>query len=96
MTDNSGDPATLAAEQAVKFVDIIATNAKDGQPLLPLGYGINVNIPELNCSCKHPEFIQSRFTVGSGMPLTAYNETSGLVQTAGTNVLGYVTDGSNQ
>lgn len=96
VTNSSSDPATLAAAQAVKFVNTLAENAKADEPLLPLGYGINVNIPTLNCSCRNPPLVQSRFNGGSGMPLTAYNATTGLMQISGGNPLGYVTNGANQ
>ncbi|TPX11656.1 uncharacterized protein E0L32_007635 [Thyridium curvatum] len=96
--NSTNHPATLAAVQAVKFVNKLAKNTPAGKPLLPLGYGINVNIPNLNSTCSSPRLVQTRFSGKSGMPKLAFNETSGLVGLAGSpsNYLGYVTEGANQ
>ncbi|KIX05411.1 5'/3'-nucleotidase SurE [Rhinocladiella mackenziei CBS 650.93] len=93
---NTTNPSTYAAEQCIRFVDTVAKNAKDGEPILPLGYGINVNIPPLNASCMNPPFVQSRFSGGSGMPQVEFNATNKLIQIADNNYFGLVPDGSNQ
>lgn len=80
----------------MKFVDAIAKNAKPGQPILPLGYGINVNIPPLNSSCLNPPFVQSRISGGSGMPKIEFNATSGLITIPGNNYFGLISPGANQ
>lgn len=34
----------------------------DGAPVLPTGYGVNVNIPPLTADAKEPPIVQTRFT----------------------------------
>ncbi|KAF4445628.1 5 3 -nucleotidase [Fusarium albosuccineum] len=59
---NKTNPATWAAEVSAKFVEeFIATAPKNG-PLLPLGYGVNVNLPKLTAKSHKPKFVQTRFT----------------------------------
>ncbi|KAF5576142.1 5' 3' nucleotidase [Fusarium pseudocircinatum] len=59
---NRTNPATWAAQASVKFVEnFIATSPKNG-PLLPLGYGVNVNLPVLTKKNQNPDFVQTRFT----------------------------------
>jgi 5'-nucleotidase len=59
---NRTNPATWAAQASVKFVEnFIATAPKNG-PLLPIGYGVNVNLPVLTEKNHDPEFVQTRFT----------------------------------
>ncbi|KAG4263832.1 hypothetical protein LB506_010890 [Fusarium annulatum] len=59
---NKTNPATWAAQASVKFVEnFIATSPKNG-PLLPLGYGVNVNLPVLTKKNQNPDFVQTRFT----------------------------------
>jgi len=78
------DPATimaqLSANLAQQLINSIA--AQGGGPLLPLGYGINLNIPYItsftNDSCVNPPFIQTRMTGGADVDYAAFNETTGL------------------
>jgi 5'-nucleotidase len=88
------DPATiygrLAANLAQAFID-----KANGSRILPLGYGINVNIPLItsfiNNSCVNPPYIMTRFTGGAIVDKAVYNATTGLF-TFGN----LVTDGVNQ
>jgi 5'-nucleotidase len=59
---NRTNPATWAAEAAVKFVDNFISTAPKTGPLLPTGYGVNVNIPVLTKKDHDPDFVQTRFT----------------------------------
>ncbi|KAM0188027.1 hypothetical protein ACHAPQ_009963 [Fusarium lateritium] len=59
---NRTNPATWAAEAAVKFVDNFISTAPKTGPLLPTGYGVNVNIPVLTKKNHDPAFVQTRFT----------------------------------
>ena len=76
------DIATINAELSVRLVDELAKSARPGQPLLPHGYGINVNYPDVSSDpgsrCVYPPFYQARLTGGAGTDKAAYNETSGL------------------
>jgi len=59
------DPATIAGELAANFAQSLITQA-NGSRVLPLGYGLNVNMPYItsfdNDSCIDPPFIQTRLT----------------------------------
>ncbi|KAK5257379.1 hypothetical protein LTR40_009616 [Exophiala xenobiotica] len=83
-TTSSGypDPATIQAQLAVDVVNALVNGSAPGQPLMPLGYGINVNTPFItsftNASCVAPPLIQTRFTGGGFTDNAVYNATSGL------------------
>lgn len=59
---NSTNPATWAAELSVKIVSHIIGSSPKGGPILPLGYGISVNIPPLTAKAKTPKIYQTRMT----------------------------------
>ncbi|EJP64789.1 acid phosphatase [Beauveria bassiana ARSEF 2860] len=59
---NGSDPATLVAKVAVKVVDQVIRSSLKGGPLLPLGYGLSVNIPELKANGTEPEIVRTRMT----------------------------------
>ncbi|KAL6717241.1 hypothetical protein ACLMJK_005156 [Lecanora helva] len=94
-TTESGypDPATIDAQLSVAIVNQLAENSKASQ-LLPFGYGINVNYPEItsltDASCVNPPFIQTRMSGGADVDKAVFNEstrlfTYGYVQSAGLN-----------
>jgi 5'-nucleotidase len=95
-TTNAGlkDPATIVGELAANLAQRLITNAKGGR-ILPLGYGVSVNIPYItsftNNSCINPPFIQTRMTGGADVDSASYNAATGLFSYA--NV---VPDGANQ
>ncbi|KAI1254633.1 hypothetical protein MGN70_003646 [Eutypa lata] len=76
------DPATINAQLSVKLVNELARSAKPGQPLLPPGYGLNVNFPDVSSApgsdCVYPPFYLTRLTGGADTDYAAYNETTGL------------------
>ncbi|TVY13801.1 Acid phosphatase [Lachnellula arida] len=78
------DPATIMAQLSANLAQQLITSvaAQGGGPLLPLGYGINVNIPYItsftNDSCVNPPFIQTRMTGDADIDYAAFNETTGL------------------
>jgi len=90
------DPATIMAELSANLAQQLITNAqkKGLSRLLPLGYGLNVNIPLISSftdsSCIDPPFIQTRLTGSAVVDRAAYNETTGLFSYAS-----LVTDGVN-
>jgi 5'-nucleotidase len=88
------DPATIAGELAANLAQQLINNSK-GARLLPLGYGISVNIPYItsftNSSCVNPPFIQTRLTGSADVDSAIFNATTGLFTFA--NV---VPDGANQ
>ncbi|TQV92300.1 hypothetical protein V2A60_006987 [Cordyceps javanica] len=59
---NGSDPATLVAKMAIKVVNQVIKSSPKGGPLLPLGYGLNVNIPELKANGTEPEIVRTRMT----------------------------------
>lgn len=75
------DPATVDAQLSVALVNQLAKNANRSQ-LLPLGYGLNVNYPEItsleNADCVSPPFIQTRMTGGAEVDTAVYDPTTGL------------------
>lgn len=76
------DPATIYAELSTSLVNQIANNTKAGKPLLPNGYGLNVNYPSItsltNTSCVAPLFYQTRLTGGALTDSAVFNASSGL------------------
>jgi 5'-nucleotidase len=76
------DPATLQAQLAFSLANKLIKATKSGQPILPSGYGVNVNTPYItsltNDSCIDPPFIQTRLTGGAFTDVALYNETTGL------------------
>jgi 5'-nucleotidase len=76
-SNSTTDVATLNAKVAVKVVNQLATAVTSGR-LLPLGYGVNVNIPLLNSTCSNPNYVQSRLTGGAIVDKAVFNSTSGI------------------
>lgn len=89
------DPATIYGELAANFVKNLIANTKKGDRLLPLGYGINVNLATItsytNDSCVNPPFVHTRLTGGGQVYTAAYHEDTGLF---GYKII--VTKGANQ
>lgn len=75
------DPATVDAQLSVALVNELAKNGNKSQ-LLPFGYGISVNYPEItslvNADCVSPPFIQTRMTGGAEVDSAVYDPTTGL------------------
>lgn len=59
---NETNPATWAAEVSLKVVNAFIDSAPDDAPILPLGYGVNVNIPPLTANHSDLQFVQTRMT----------------------------------
>lgn len=59
---NKTNGATWIAETSIKIVDHIIETSPAGGPILPLGYGVTVNIPPLTASKKNPKIVQTRMT----------------------------------
>jgi 5'-nucleotidase len=74
---NTTNQATWAAKVAYTVVKEFIDNTGEDQPILPLGYGINVNIPELD-SDEMPPFVKTRLTGEADVDIAAYNESTGL------------------
>lgn len=91
------DPATIMAQLSANLVQQLIENvaARGGGRLLPLGYGLNVNIPLItsftDSSCVNPPFIQTRLTGAADIDYAAYNESTGLF-----HYENLVTEGENQ
>ncbi|KAI0340129.1 sure-like protein [Trametopsis cervina] len=84
-TTNTGlpdDPANIAANLTANFVDALANTTKPGEPILPTGVGINVNLPTFGPgnACIDPPFVLTRFTGGATVDKLFINETTGLPQ----------------
>ncbi|KAF2132980.1 acid phosphatase precursor [Dothidotthia symphoricarpi CBS 119687] len=70
-------PAALAAQVSYAVVNEFITNTPTGQAVLPLGYGINVNIPTLVNGTMPPVY-KTRLTGDANTDVAIYNETTGL------------------
>ncbi|EJF62478.1 sure-like protein [Dichomitus squalens] len=83
-TTNTGepnDPANLAAQVVKNLVAIIAAGVNASQErLLPLGVGLNVNIPTFGpaSNCTAPPFVFTRLTGGATVNSIAIDNTTGL------------------
>lgn len=75
------DPAVIYGRLSANLAQAFITKANGGR-VLPLGYGVNVNIPLIttfkDSSCANPPFILTRFTGGALEDKAVYNETTGL------------------
>lgn len=75
------DPATVDAQLSVALVNELAKNGNKSQ-LLPLGYGMTVNYPEItslvNADCVSPPFFQTRMTGSAEVDTAVYDPTTGL------------------
>lgn len=82
-TNPSGhpDPATIDAQLSVEIVNQLAKKGDKSQ-LLPYGYGISVNYPEITSltddKCVKPPFFQTRMTGGAEVDTAVLNEKTGL------------------
>lgn len=78
------DPATITARLAANLAQGLIDKAQ-GHRILPLGYGLSVNIPYITSfeddSCVNPPFILTRMTSGAVMNKALYNATSELFST---------------
>lgn len=70
-------PARLAANVAFEVVNAFIEETKEGQAILPLGYGVNVNIPTL-VNGTTPPIVKTRLTGNANTDVAVYNETTGL------------------
>lgn len=77
------NPSNIYANLVVDFVDQLFKDQEEDERLLPLGTGININLPHVgyeNESCTDPEWVYTRITgPGSTASIVKFNETSGLV-----------------
>lgn len=72
------DTATLGAKASANLINQLVSNVPAGQRLLPLGYGINVNLPLMNESCSAPPFVQTRMTGGAAVDRAVQDPETGL------------------
>lgn len=76
------DPATITGRLAANLAQGLVEKA-NGSRILPLGYGLSVNIPYItsfsNTSCVNPPFILSRQTGGAAVDKAVYNASTGLL-----------------
>ncbi|KAL5121406.1 hypothetical protein ACEQ8H_000477 [Pleosporales sp. CAS-2024a] len=70
-------PAALAAKVSYQVVSTFIENTVDGEPILPTGYGVNVNIPPL-VNGTTPPVVKTRLTGNANTDVAVYNETTGL------------------
>ncbi|EFX02272.1 acid phosphatase [Grosmannia clavigera kw1407] len=75
------DPATIAGRLAAALAQAFIDKAAGGR-ILPVGYGINVNLPYItsfsNDSCVNPPFVLTRMSGGADVDKAVYNATTGL------------------
>ncbi|KAK3197440.1 hypothetical protein GRF29_216g162704 [Pseudopithomyces chartarum] len=73
---SEGHPAALAAKAAYHIVERFIDSTAPGGVVLPLGYGVNVNIPELDANGTLPPIIKSRLTGAAETDVAVYDEES--------------------
>ncbi|VVT50233.1 uncharacterized protein SAPINGB_P002667 [Magnusiomyces paraingens] len=84
--DDSFYSNIYAKTVVAKLVDALATAAGDNDRLLPLGVGLNINIPYVgapaketyNVDCTAPPLVYTRITGGAQSYTVKFNETSGV------------------
>ncbi|KAF7561320.1 hypothetical protein G7046_g2823 [Stylonectria norvegica] len=59
---NKTNPATWAAKVAIKVIEQFIDTTPEGGAVLPIGYGVNVNIPPLTKKNHDPDIVQTRFS----------------------------------
>ncbi|KAH6972328.1 survival protein sure-like phosphatase/nucleotidase [Ilyonectria sp. MPI-CAGE-AT-0026] len=74
---NKTNPATWAAEVSLKAVNAFIKSSPVGGPILPLGYGANVNIPPLTGNNKGLKYVQTRMTGNAHVNEAVLNATKG-------------------
>ncbi|KAF2636237.1 sure-like protein, partial [Massarina eburnea CBS 473.64] len=72
---NTSNPATWAAQVSFNIVEAFLNATGEEQEVLPLGYGVNVNIPPLTSS-EMPEVVKTRLTGDAETDVAVYNATS--------------------
>jgi 5'-nucleotidase len=76
--NGTNDVAILNANASVSIVNQIGGSVQKGARVLPLGYGLNVNLPALNSTCSKPSYVFSRLTGGAIVDKAVLNQTSGI------------------
>ncbi|EKM53971.1 uncharacterized protein PHACADRAFT_257501 [Phanerochaete carnosa HHB-10118-sp] len=73
LTNDTSDPANIAARLTTNFVNALANVTQPGQRALPLSVGIGINLPEFgpNSNCTDPPFILTRLAGGALVPTLA-------------------------
>lgn len=74
---NDTHPATLVAKASMKVVKQVIKSAPKGASLLPLGYGLSVNIPPLMPDNANPKIVQTRMTGNAHVNTAVRNKTDG-------------------
>lgn len=84
LDDDPMNPSNINSKQAISVIDQLFKAQGVNSRVLPLGIGLNVNIPEVGydseSNCTKPEFVYSRLSgLDSDASSIVYNETSGNV-----------------
>lgn len=74
---NSSNPATWAAQASYEVIAEVLKNTPTGQTVLPLGYGLNVNIPKITNGTIPPVY-KTRLTGNANTDVAVYDEETGL------------------
>lgn len=84
LNDDPINPANINANKSVEIVNQILQAQGENQRALPLGVGLNVNIPKVGSQsddeCTNPNFVYTRLAgIDADVAYVYYNETTGLV-----------------
>ncbi|KAF1996681.1 sure-like protein [Amniculicola lignicola CBS 123094] len=74
---NTSNPATWVASVSAKITQQFIDATPKGQTILPIGYGVNVNIPDLD-GPDLPPVVATRINGDADVDVAIYNETTGL------------------
>lgn len=90
------NPSNIYANLVVDFVDQLFKAQKEDERLLPLGTGINVNIPKVGYedeNCTNPEWVYTRITgKDSSSSSIKFDSQTGLVSSGSTSSLALLVD----
>lgn len=84
--NNESFYSNIYAKKVVQIVNALNQSAGDNPRLLPLGVGLNVNMPYVgaiaeetyNLTCNDPPYIYTRMSGGSGAYSILFNDTTGV------------------
>lgn len=82
LNNDSSNPSNIYAKKVVELVDLLFETQIEGEPVLPLSVGMNVNLPPVGSisttNCTNPKWVFTRLTGADSLGYNVgYNETTG-------------------
>jgi len=79
-TGEADDPANIAATLTANFVAALTEGLKKHERILPLGVGLNINLPTFSANCTEPPFTLTHLTGGAVIDQLVIRNTTGFPQ----------------